>query len=808
MQLKKISFGLLMFLPSISSNAGVEGYSFLESGSSVIKEVAFSEKYLNPNTEINFVVSAGLDRKVKLTITDNNGATLDSITSTVIGVSDRIAFMGREFYGKSIKSKLMPTDGNYLYKVELLDINNETISSESKEYSIDKSGPLFGDWYATGHGSYGRIAGTTSATWLLGRGGSEVADIRILDISDPVSGIKDIKYKMTDPTGALIKSGNFTYDSANGYAFLQYNSGLFPRSDLDTVFTMTVTATDMAGNTVTLPTKDMMYDNVTDAPGLLGYFEPGSSNVLGPGLEGFIPYVAGSAVKTNPIQMAFKLPKNNWSGQRQGGIYLTNALGTNTIVGEDADNIYIVASAPFGNTNGNYFRWVNFGEWSGGGIGYSLTLDDSAPATPVLKTVQYYVETTNEWITANSNIMYQVSQLPLTITKYRITGEARPYEQRAVHGSSCIIPAGETSCEGAFNATLKDGTTGYLHGNFAIYSMGISTPELLSNPTWGEVTWNALYKPIIYDVIYDQVGKKVYTKVEQPGAGAYFDRLSLKSTNLVYGNGLKLSAATALRNGTSYEYSFDLTQIPDGDFTLQLVAQDTYGNITTEQVGDYKSDRQAPTIKIFNANNESFTEIIGLSELSINVSDISNYSIVSAQLKGGPASDNVYLATRLIAENNYALEYPRIYPSLESGDSYQLTVVAMDEYQNVSQKTVSFTYQPPNLLKLSSINTLSAQQSIKNNLGESVSIVQTGPLRTGEGHLASGPQNVYFTLRTDAKYDVIVDGQRVSAGQTIQFSSIARDDGSIQIDVYPADGKIGSASFLIDIPEISSPYAN
>jgi hypothetical protein len=808
-KINKIFIGFLCIAPTFTTFAGIEGFSFPDSVTTGgNKEVSFTEKFINPHSELNFVVSAGLDRKVRVTISNSSGAILDTITSNVISVSDRIKFFGREFYGKSLKSKIILVDGNYSYKTELLDVNNETISVEEKDFTIDKTPPSIGDWYATGDGSYGRVAGTTSANWLLGSGGSERDYIRVLGLIDFSSGIKDIQFTMTDPKGALIKSGNFEYDSANGYAYLDYKSGLFPSTDLDTLYTMNVIVSDIAGNQAALPSKGMMYDNVTNAPNLLGYFEPDSNNVLGPGLEGFIPYVAGSAVKTNPIKMAFKLPKNNWSGNRAGGIYLSNALGTNTIVGEDVDNVYIVATAPFGNTNGNYLRWNNFGQWGGGGVSYSLTLDDSAPKTPVLTNVEYYIETNDTWIRANQVILYQVSELPLTITKFRVTAQARSYAQNAVHGSSCIIPAGETSCEGVFNASLKDGTTGYLHGNFSIYSVDISTPELMSNPTWGEITWNAQLKPIIYDVVYDQAAKMVFTKVEQPGAGYYFDRLNLKSTVLEYGEGKKLSPVSSLRNGTSYEYSFDLTKIPDGKYQLQLLATDTYGNITTEPVGSYKSDKEAPIIKILNDNSDVFTEIIGLSELTINISDLSSYSIVSAQLNGGPASDNVYLATRPISVDSFALEYPRIYPSLESGDTYQLTVVAMDEYKNLSQKSVSFTYQPPNLLKLGSMSTLSVPQSIKNKLNESVSTVKTGPLRTGEGHLASGPQNIFFTLRSDAQYDIIVGGQRVSAGQTVQFTATPVEDGSLQIDIYPAEGKVGKASFLIDVPEINSSYEN
>lgn len=107
-----------------------------------------------------------------------------------------------------------------------------------------------------------------------------------------------------------------------------------------------------------------MFDSITNAPSApFGVYDPSSTNNLGPGLTGFVAYTEGMTVKTNPIKLAWRVPRDNWHEYREGGINMTNALGEMSKVGEDASYVYLVTTAPYGNTDGNYWRWVNFGQW-------------------------------------------------------------------------------------------------------------------------------------------------------------------------------------------------------------------------------------------------------------------------------------------------------------------------------------------------------------------------------------------------------------------------------------------------------------
>jgi large repetitive protein len=802
------SASIFLSFISLQALAGIEGYKFVDTND-VMLEKGNTSIHINPKNFLNVVVSAGLDRKIKVTITNKSGIVLETSTSSVVSVSDRLTFMGRDFYGKSILSSVMLSDAEYIITSELLDVNNAVVGSETKTIFVDKTKPLFGDLWAAGGGAYGALGGTTAADWKLGLGGSTELHIRLLDVADSGSGIDRIPFKLLGADGRLVKEGDFAHDSFNGYGFHSYMyNNLFPSSDLDERFTLHMEVLDKAGNRAQVPTKGMYYDNIANAPDLFGFFDPDSSNVLGPGLNGFVPYVPGAEVKTNPIKMAFKIPKSNWSAYREGGLSFVNAIGQTVVTGEDAEHVYLTATAPFGYTNGNYIRWANFGQWGGGYLSYSLVLADSAPKTPVRTGTEYFVETINQWIPAQYARLVQSNELPWKITKFRFSAAPRTFEQEAYHaGVICRIPIGAQSCEAALNVNIEPGTTGYLHSGFALSSIGVSSPELQSDPTWAEITWNDLHKPIVSEVIYDAAAKKVHAKIEQPGSGAYFDRLRLATVSIKYGAVGKLTPYLSQRNLTSYEYSFDLTSIPDGTYDLTLLAQENHGLTTSSFITRYVNDKTPPTIKVTYQNSETFTDIVGLGELKVTVADGSIYTINSASLTGGPANDTVFLATTKIADNSYALEYPRIYPSLEAGDIYTLTIIATDEYNNSSTKKVSFTYQPPNLIKAGKLKTLAVNSLIKNRENIPVSSIKTAPLRTNSGHLAAGPQIVYFTLRSDATDSVMVSGINVTPGQTVQLSLDAKTDGTLEIAIHPSSANVvGSSFFLIDIPEIKSNY--
>ena len=263
--------------------------------------------------------------------------------------------------------------------------------------------------------------------WKLGIGGSEENAFLISGISDD-SPIKEVQAKLYRQDGSLYKDVSVNYDDANKQARQDFERGFFPESDLDEVFTLQIQLSDSAGNSYLSPRQKVMFDNVTNGPSLpFGVYDSASSSTLGPGLSGFVAYKDGMTVKTNPIKLAWRVPRNNWHEYRQGGINMYNALGEMTKVGEDGEYVYLVTTSPYGHTDGNYWRWVNFGDWGGGYVSYNLTLSPSAPQSPKLLSVDYNYSDIG-WSTMH-RYWVSNSKLPININGIRVKVEPRPYVQ-------------------------------------------------------------------------------------------------------------------------------------------------------------------------------------------------------------------------------------------------------------------------------------------------------------------------------------------------------------------------------------------
>ncbi|MDF3779055.1 Ig-like domain-containing protein, partial [Enterobacter hormaechei] len=66
-----------------------------------------------------------------------------------------------------------------------------------------------------------------------------------------------------------------------------------------------------------------------------------------------------------------------------------------------------------------------------------------------------------------------------------------------------------------------------------------------------------------------------------------------------------------------------------------------------------------------------------------------------------------------LGNNLYAPNYPKIFPSLNEGETYTLTVQAKDEMNNVKESSVEFNYFPNNLVRLENLKTLAVNASLK-----------------------------------------------------------------------------------------------
>ncbi|MDY6928135.1 MAG: DUF4165 domain-containing protein, partial [Pseudomonadota bacterium] len=525
--------------------------------------------YANPTGNMTFALSAGVDRKVRMSILDSAGKVLSSETSELLGANDRITVGGNQYYGAFLNLPA-PKQGSYELKAEILAGDGSSIKVDSHEMVVDTTPPSASPMTATNSG-YGQV--TSGSVWKLGRGGSEDSFFRVTDVTD-ASPISEATVSLFRGDGSLHFERKANYDVPAQRVDVLNNSGFFPSSNLDENFEVQIQIKDRAGNVWKSQRQTVRWDSVTDSPSApFGVYDPESNNVLGPGLKGFVPYKAGMEVKTNPIRLAYRVPKNNWHEYAEGGISLVNGLGEKSVVGTDSKYVYIIWSGPYGNTNHNATRWSNFGEWGGGTILYNLKLSDSAPKTPVLKSVEYHFSDVG-WHSFYRQPINN-SLLPLSFDQIRVTAEKRPFDQIAVHRGSCTIPAGQTSCIINAGETLKPGTTGYIH-DIAIVRNKANT--LRSSNRYAEVNWNDQHYPSLsYE--YDEAAKEVTVYVTQPSRGSYFDRLRLRSAWLEDSDGNQLSpkGGKVEENNENYTFKWDLKTLPEGNFNLYAVAQEEHG---------------------------------------------------------------------------------------------------------------------------------------------------------------------------------------------------------------------------------------
>ncbi len=90
--------------------------------------------------------------------------------------------------------------------------------------------------------------------------------------------------------------------------------------------------------------------------------------------------------------------------------------------------------------------------------------------------------------------------------------------------------------------------------------------------------------------------------------------------------------------------------------------------------------------------------------------------------------------------------------------------------------------------------TLPVEQALKTHDGTELGYVQTGPLLSDQGNIATENQDVTITLPVDAPFSVQIEGQVVSPGSSHTFSLPADDFGNIRFGVVPRnilrDGKV------------------
>lgn len=795
-----------------AAHADLVKYSYVSIADGARKDVAATQGLANPSSGITFMVSGGIDRKLRIAVTPSGSQTpvFSRESEKVLGASDVIAYQGKNYYAEEFSSPKLP-DGSYKVTTDILASTGEIVKTETLPLVVDTTGPAPGTFAPLPYTWGGPVL--SGDVWKLGIASGDAltySSFVLKDFSD-TSGISKVVARVYRETGTLYKEYNVLFSEADKKASIQYRTGFFPSSDLDEVFGVEFVVTDKAGNTTTTNRQKVMFDDISNAPTEpFAVYDPSVATTLAPGLTGFVPYVAGMAVKTNPIRLAWKIPKSNWGTYRLGGLSFTNSIGENKIVGEDSGNVYLVGSLPYRAEQLNYIRFINFGTSAGSGtITYDLVLGDEAPKTPVIEKVEYYFNDKG-WMIPNRIIT--PSELPVELTKVRYTVEKRPFAQVTSHYGTCTIPANETQCVIDTSKVLAKGTTGYMAEIFGLRS---ADGALVATRTTAQVVWNDLYYPIL-SYSYNESSKILTLKVQQPKQGDYNNRMGHKSAWLEDKNGKVLSVTKKLTSnvGEYFEYEFDLKTLPEGVNDLVAGADEKLGAVSRLPLFAFDSDRTSPVVTVSKNGADS---IDTLDKISFTVADNKDPSpkILSVSLKGGPANESIALSYRKIDATTYGLEYPILFPSLSSGELYTLTVTAQDSQLNTGVGSTTFMYKPATtgivdaVEGVINIPAVPAQFDRK----DGSYLISSEQLQLADGTPVSGVYSISATLRADAVTPLTIDGISVKPGATVTLKQLdfTQTAGKISIPVVPQQhGAVGSNGVIISTSAPNSPvvYAN
>lgn len=771
-------------------------------------------QYINNHSNITLSISAGLDRKLNVIVRQGEVITHQS-TSSIINIDDMIINGSDRFYGKTVTFNA-PNDGEYSVEIKTIATDNSVVNTENYIFTRDTTAPVASNLSLSAYAGYTNDM-TPVDIWATGY----YHDNFIIStaIEDTGSGVSKVDAVTFTTIGGKreYKRRTLGYDQAQKQARFDFDhdSGLWPTGDnADTIYGIEFHVFDNAGNVYKTPMQQMYYDTV-GARGLelIGVRDPSSSNVMG-GLTGYVPYKAGMTVNENPINIMYRIPNDEYADNHRGGY---RPVGhSQTITNLDDGYVYAVFTRPFGFTDGNYVRFTDRRSWSVAGIGYSLKLNPNAPQTPQRNGRAEYLYSDRGW-SSWSRWGVQNTELDLQVLGSRQRIVPQTYNVRWTHnGHSCIIPAGQESCEIRHPAVeLNTGTTGYLHGGSTIES---EDGTIYGSPGWADVSWNDLHYPIINSTIVS--GTTLSANIEQPGAGSYFDNLRLSDAWLEDENQTRLSATRTnfSRSGIYYEADWDLNSLPEGRYQITVVGKERHGPTTRKpNVTEYISDRTAPSLSFSYAGETSMPQTLSdVRKIAVTLEDnLSEVYIDQLRLKSSDDSVDVVLGYSLTegvegesaTNKTFTLEIPRLFPSLEADMEYTLTAIGVDEYKNKVTRTLGFRFIPDNLIQMETQTYLSVNRPLLTGSDNPIAKISSNVLQLDDGREATGMQAAEVTLKSTASYPLIINDVSIRPGETVRMNIDLGDAGGrLEIPVYPGESGEGSADLLFEIPQLTSKY--
>ncbi|OKN81286.1 hypothetical protein AM469_006119 [Pseudomonas aeruginosa] len=167
---------------------------------------------INPSAGISFMVSGGVDRKLRIAVTADSAATpiFTKESSKVLGASDVISYKGENYYAEEFVSPKLP-DGRYTVKTEILSSAGAVVQTENVPLVIDTAAPVAGT-FAPRPYTWGDPV-LTGEVWKLGLAAIDALTYSsfVLDGFYDSSGISKVTAKVYRESGSLYKEHNVLF---------------------------------------------------------------------------------------------------------------------------------------------------------------------------------------------------------------------------------------------------------------------------------------------------------------------------------------------------------------------------------------------------------------------------------------------------------------------------------------------------------------------------------------------------------------------------------------------------------------------
>jgi len=783
-----------------AAHADLVQYSFTDTNNAAKALVpASGVTYINPKNTVNFALSAGIDRKVRLTVLDAKNKQVGTQTSGLLGANDKITANGKEYFGALFNMNLSD-EGNYTIKAEILDSANKVVQTDSYQVIVDRTAPVLSD-----------------ISWYMGYGGGPAPDglpvfsktsesskenfVNIGSIQDG-NGVSNLSYEIVNlETNGVAASGNLAYSKGNGEFHLGKSLVASLMNSIGNgKFVIKFIGEDAAGNKGKL--EQVFYNNsfCPALPEFVGIYEDNK----------ILPLVNGkNKVDKNPITALFKIKKEDYIDFNPiWGMFVSGATSNLEYV-KDGDAYFsfsgVVDSA--GVFSYPKYRFYNYSNYNCG----SPTIPDiamSESALPPKITAQMIDIPGYGFAKATFNALksYGVPE-NAKLTNGKIVVEPRGYDQVAKfpYGGSCTIPAGSTECT-ATNLNILFNTSNSVGKlNFTTTVTKFGSSNVFDSTGNMFYYWDTI-QPEILEISGNDKKSAVLTLRILKGGTNLQSAVGLKKTEVTLTN-KSTNAKTVLTGSVVgidgddvHTVSISYKNVPEGKYSINVRAIDKSEKESSKDFSEVLTvDKMAPTIAITPAKSS----IESLDEISFTVQDGMDTAptVTAVELSGGPTNSKINLATRK-SGSTYSLEYPVMFPSLTEGEKYTLSVSASDDSGNVGNKSYTFTYSPPTVALANDadgnlfIPMLAHEFKRKNG-----NILETAALKLKDGKVVAGVYPVSATLRADAKVALVVNGVTVNPGETkvvAENYDFAANAGKISLPLRPAQaGVVGTSQLLI-----------